>query len=75
MKVEIDLPEWVIDAIKRGPPPWVECGPDLAERIGYICQNWADSVIGGEDEDKRNALYRAFGVRHRLDDGDDDIAL
>lgn len=71
MQIKLELPGWVADAITRGPAPMVDCGPDLAERIGYICENWADHIIRWEEQDKRKALYRALGIP--LDEDKDDI--
>lgn len=62
MRVEIDLPNWVVDAIGRGPAPSPDSGPSAESRIAAISESWARTVLGWEDEEKRKALYRAFGM-------------
>ncbi|EPR13992.1 hypothetical protein M527_00285 [Sphingobium indicum IP26] len=62
MKVELDLPDWVIDTITRGPAPAPESGPAFEDRLTCIAESWARTVMGWEDEEKRKALYRAFGM-------------
>ena len=74
MRIELDLPDWVADALTRGPAPEAESGPTVEGRIAAICESWARTVMGWEDEEKRKALYRAFGVRPD-DDKDDPFGL
>lgn len=71
MRIVLELPDWVGEAIARGPNPQADSGPTIEGRILSICESWARTVQGWEEDDKRKALYRAFGVRP--DDAHDDI--
>ena len=62
MRVSLELPDWVADAITRGPSPAPDSGPSVEDRLGCIAESWARTVLGWEDDDKRAALYRALGL-------------
>lgn len=68
MRVTVELPDWVADAVMRGPSPTVDCGPSLAERLAGIAQDWADSVPAWEAGEKRQRLYKALGLPPEHDD-------
>jgi hypothetical protein len=68
MKVEIEISDMVAEALLRWPIPPEYCGPSLAERLQHVIEGAADSVVRFEETQKTKALYRAFGVKHYLDD-------
>lgn len=62
MRVVLELPDWVGEAIARGPDPQADSGPTVEGRILSICESWARTVQGWENDDKRAALYTLLGL-------------
>lgn len=74
MKVTVDLPDWIVAALLRAYVPEELAGATIEERLYFIADDWAVTIMSHEAQLKRQRLYEAMGVPFPEDDesmGDD----
>lgn len=66
VRVVVELPEWVYDAIKAAPMPVDLCGATVADRLGFLAVEYADAeirrLVEVSKRKERRALYRKLGL-------------
>ncbi|MGE4430503.1 MAG: hypothetical protein AB7E05_07150 [Sphingobium sp.] len=76
MKVTVDLSDWIVNALLAWRIPPELAGPSIEDRLIYLAEETAQSLLTREEWEKRVQLYLAFGLRLDDDDeSDDDIDM
>lgn len=65
VRVMLDLPDWVAEALTEWQIPEEHCGASLAERLEWLADDMALRVQG---ENKRRKLSDALGITDKTGD-------
>ena len=72
MKIEVDVPEWCVQALGSWTIPAEHSGPSIENKIVYLIDDACQYIESAQQKDRQSQLYKTFNLPdpNRLEDDD-----